>query len=97
MTTALSVGIGALEDLGVHLSTAAATITAPDAATPLDSVVTALPGSRTATSAVGLALQLAASIELVGERLATLATSASDTAASYGTSDTCAGERMVTR
>ncbi len=88
------VDISALDTAAGALESAAASLQDIDVAGPFSGIDAALPGSATAEAAVWVSTRVAAAVQVMGENVRGMATSATATAAGYRGADAAAQDRF---
>ena len=94
MSDGYEVDFDAVDDFAAMLTKVVGDVESLDVATPFDLVGTALPGSQTAFAVTRVAVKMGAGIQVFGEHVDALVTSAHETVASYRAVDARNATRM---
>jgi len=88
------VDLAALDTAANDLAKAGDALQAVDVAGPFAPIAQALPGTQTAEAAVWVSTRMGAAVQVVGEHVHAMATSARKSAAAYRETDAAAGKRL---
>lgn|GEM_PF-801632 len=88
------VDLAALDTAASELGKIGDALQAVDVAGPFAPIAQALPGTQTAEAAVWVSTRMGAAVQVVGDHVHAMATSARKSAAAYRETDAAAGKRL---